>query len=148
MGDAPAREPALEELRLLRRGSAADHDTGAGELTQALEHLLGAPSTGDSGAPLSPWATTLSTMVQAIVERTTDGRIRDGQLLGDQQAEDHRGEAPRAEPPHEERGAPPAARISSATSSSLFRVRPARKTFAPSRAKARATAPPIDPPAP
>jgi hypothetical protein len=41
-----------------------------------------------------------------------------------------------------------AARISSATRSSFARVRPARKTFAPSRAKARATAPPIDPPPP
>jgi hypothetical protein len=38
------------------------------------------------------------------------------------------------------RGADP-----SATASSFDRVRPARKTVAPSRAKARATAPPIDP---
>jgi hypothetical protein len=37
--------------------------------------------------------------------------------------------------------------ISLATASSFARVRPATKTFAPSRAKARATAPPIAPPA-
>lgn len=43
---------------------------------------------------------------------------------------------------------PPAAAISSATCSSVARVRPARNTFAPSRAKARATAPPTDPPPP
>jgi hypothetical protein len=42
----------------------------------------------------------------------------------------------------------PAERISSATCSSVARVRPARNTFAPSRAKARETAPPIEPPAP
>jgi len=43
---------------------------------------------------------------------------------------------------------PPAERISPATSSSLARVRPARKTLAPSRAKVRATVAPIAPPAP
>jgi hypothetical protein len=45
-------------------------------------------------------------------------------------------------------GRSPAERISSATTSSLAGVRPARKTRAPSRANARATAPPIDPPSP
>ena len=44
--------------------------------------------------------------------------------------------------------APPAARMSPATSSSDDRVRPARKTLAPSPAKARATAPPMEPAAP
>jgi Bacterial low temperature requirement A protein (LtrA) len=41
--------------------------------------------------------------------------------------------------------APPAAESSSATSSRVARVRPARTTLAPSRAKAAATARPIDP---
>jgi hypothetical protein len=45
-------------------------------------------------------------------------------------------------------GDSPTAEISSATASTLASVRPARKTFAPSRAKAWAIAPPIDPPAP
>ena len=44
--------------------------------------------------------------------------------------------------------APPAARMSSATFASVAGVRPTRWTVAPSRAKARATAPPIDPPPP
>jgi hypothetical protein len=44
--------------------------------------------------------------------------------------------------------APPVARIASATFSSVARVRPARNTLDPSRAKARATAPLIDPPPP
>jgi hypothetical protein len=43
---------------------------------------------------------------------------------------------------------PPRATISSATRSSVSRVRPARKTLAPSRANARATAAPIAPPPP
>ena len=43
---------------------------------------------------------------------------------------------------------PPASRIDAATASSLSSVRPTRWTRAPSRAKARATAPPIGPPAP
>jgi hypothetical protein len=43
---------------------------------------------------------------------------------------------------------PPADLMSSATASSFSRVRPARKTLAPSRANSLATAPPIDPPAP
>jgi len=41
-----------------------------------------------------------------------------------------------------------AAAMSLATTSSFSRVRPTRNTLAPSRANARATAPPIDPPAP
>ena len=45
-------------------------------------------------------------------------------------------------------GPPPVARIASATSSSVAWVRPARNTLAPSRPKARATAPPIEPPPP
>src|SRR6266545_1759773 len=44
--------------------------------------------------------------------------------------------------------APPAAAMSAATVSSGCRVRPARKTLAPSRANVRATPPPIPPPAP
>jgi hypothetical protein len=44
--------------------------------------------------------------------------------------------------------APPGAAISSATAWTGARARPARKTLAPSRAKARATAPPIAPAAP
>ena len=43
---------------------------------------------------------------------------------------------------------PPADLMSSATASSFSRVRPARKTLAPSRAYSLATGPPIDPPAP
>jgi hypothetical protein len=43
---------------------------------------------------------------------------------------------------------PPAATISFATRSTLVSARPERKTFAPSRAKVRATAPPMAPPAP
>jgi hypothetical protein len=43
---------------------------------------------------------------------------------------------------------PPAARMSAATASMGAAVRPARKTLAPSRAKVRATPPPIPPPAP
>ena len=43
---------------------------------------------------------------------------------------------------------PPLARMSSATASSGGAVRPVRCTVAPSRAKARPTAPPIDPPPP
>src|SRR3990170_4599215 len=43
---------------------------------------------------------------------------------------------------------PPPAETSSATASRAARVRPARKTRAPSRAKARATARPTEPPAP
>jgi hypothetical protein len=45
-------------------------------------------------------------------------------------------------------GRSPAERICPATLSSFAGVRPARKTRAPSRANARATAPPIDPPPP
>jgi putative transposase len=41
-----------------------------------------------------------------------------------------------------------ASEVSSATLSSVARVRPARKTLAPSRAKARATPPPTEPPPP
>jgi hypothetical protein len=44
--------------------------------------------------------------------------------------------------------APPEPAISAATASRVARVRPARKTLAPSRAKARATAAPTDPAAP
>jgi len=44
--------------------------------------------------------------------------------------------------------APPAARICSATASSVDGVRPARWTVAPSRPKALATAPPMAPPPP
>ena len=43
---------------------------------------------------------------------------------------------------------PPAEVMSFATASSFSRVRPTRKTFAPSRAKVRATPPPIPPPPP
>jgi hypothetical protein len=43
---------------------------------------------------------------------------------------------------------PPFAWMSAAVASSVAGVRPARKTLAPSRANARATAPPITPPPP
>src|SRR5215204_892424 len=43
-------------------------------------------------------------------------------------------------------GRSPAAEISSATASTLARVRPARKRCAPSRAQARETEPPTEPP--